>query len=312
MADSIIQPETNNSDLSHTDEHELPGEPSGEDDGATSVDDEQTQAVAESAEATTITTALDDKRHSPVIWTPRFIGTFVLILVVGMSLNSLLAQDWIDGGTHEFWIQEAHVILVLGGWIAAIAIGRSRWVRLAGIFGCVWAVFTTLNLITGYVHAYQTFGIEASLNALFSCSLLGLSICLSIDRTPQRRWDTWFFRLALIVGIGIAVIPFFISLATGLGTTSPIDVLESDIASAAVILSLCIWWLRPSCWKTQPGVTLLFGLAPALLLYLAILGAADRATNIFFLETLYFCMFLGILRIIQGDVRWRHFLQSQA
>lgn len=311
MADSIIQPETNNSDPSPTVEHELPGETAGKDNDVTTVPDEQTQAVAESVEATTIRAAPDDERRAPVIWTPRFIGAFVLILVVGMSLNSLLAQDWIDGGTHEFWIQEAHVILVLGGWIAAIVIGRSRWVRLAGIFGCIWAVFTTLNLITGYAHAYQTFGIEASLNALFSCSLLGLSLCLSIDHTPQRRWDTWFFRLALIVGIGIAVIPFFIALAAGLGATSPIDVLESDIASAAIILSLCIWWLRPSCWKTQPGVTLLFGLAPAFLLFLAIPGAADRATNIFFLETLYFCMFLGILRIIQGDVRWRQFLQSK-
>lgn len=291
MADSVIQPETNDSDPSPAIEQDLHDKAEEEDNKAASVDDEH---------------------HAPVIWTPRFIGAFALIFVIGMSLNSLLAQDWIDSGNNEYWIMVAHVVLVLGGWIAAIVIARSRWVRLGSIFGIVWAVFSGLNLTTGYLHAYQTFDIQASLNALISCSLLGLTICLAIDRTPLRRWDTWFFRLALIVGIGIAAIPFIVSAAAGLGTTSPIGVLESDIAGAAVILSLCIWWLRPSCWRTQPGVMLLFGLVPAFLLFLAIPGAADRATNIFFLETLYFCMFLGILRVIQEDVRWQHFRQPEA
>lgn len=291
MADSVTRPETNSSDPSHTDEQELQGKAEEEDNKAASPSDE---------------------RRAPVIWTPRFIGAFALIFAIGMSLNSVLAQDWIDGGNNEYWIMIAHVILVLGGWIAVIVIARSRWVRLGSIFGIVWAVFTGLNLTTGYLHAYDTFGIQASLNALISCSLLGLTICLSVERTPLRRWDIWFFRLALIVGVGIAAIPFIVSVASGLGTTSPIGVLESDIAGAAVILSLCIWWLRPSCWRTQAGVMLLFGLVPAFLLFLAIPGAADRATNIFFLETLYFCMFLGILRVIQGDVRWQHFRQREA
>ena len=307
MADSVIEPDTNDSDSSHTDGRELLSEQTGEDDGVA----EQSQTATVLAGATTITTVIGDERHAPVIWTPRFIVTFALILVIGMSLNSLLAQDWIDGGNNEYWIMVAHAITVLGGWIAAIIIARSRWVRLGSIFGCVWAAFTALNLTTGYLHAYHTFDIQASLNALISCSLLGLSICLSIERTPLRRWDSWFFRLALVVGTGIAAIPFFVSLAAGLGTTSPIGVLESDIAAAAVILSLPIWWLRSSCWKTQPGPTLLFGLAPAFLLYLAIPGAADRTTNIFFLETLYLCMFLGILRVIQGELRWRQYIQAK-
>ena len=302
MADSVTEPETNDVDPSHSDE---------QDDGTIVITDEQSQTAIVLAETASTTTVIGDKQHAPIIWTPRFIVTFALIVIVGMSLNSLLAQDWIDGGTNEFWIMAAHVILVLGAWIAAIVIARSRWVRLGSIFGCIWAVFTALNLLTGYLHAYHTFDIQASLNALISCSLLGLSICLAIDRTPLRRWDTWFFRLALIAGIGIAVVPFVISLASGLGTTSPIGILESDIAGSAVIISLPIWWLRPSCWKTQPGVTLLFGLVPAFLLYLAIPGAANRATNIFFLETLYLCMFLGILRVIQSELRWRRYIRAK-
>ncbi|MGB8347522.1 MAG: hypothetical protein WCD86_21745 [Ktedonobacteraceae bacterium] len=311
MADSITEPDTNDIDPSHTDERILRNEPDKKDGGTVSLADEQSQMVAQVTEAASTTTVIGDKQHAPIIWTPRFIVTFALIVIVGMSLNSLLAQDWIDGGTNEFWIMAAHVILVLGACIAAIVIARSRWVRLGSIFGCIWAVFTALNLLTGYLHAYHTFDIQASLNALISCSLLGLSICLAIDRTPLRRWDTWFFRLALIAGIGIAVVPFVISLASGLGTTSPIGILESDIAGAAVIISLPIWWLRPSCWKTQPGVTLLFGLVPAFLLYLAIPGAANRATNIFFLETLYLCMFLGILRVIQSELRWRRYIRAK-
>jgi len=303
MADSVIEPETNDIDSSHAGEQELHNDPPGEDGGTVSVSNEQMQTATEPAGATPITSVIGDEPPLPIIWTPGFIGTFTLIFIIGMSLNSVLAQDWIDGGNNEFWILIAHVILVLGGWVAAIVMLRSRWARLGSIFGCAWAAFTALNLTAGYLHVFQTFDIRASLNALISCLLLGLSICLSIDRTLLRRWDTWFFRLAIPAGIGIAVIPFVVIL--GAGATSPLGALESDIAASVVILSLTIWWLRPSCWKTQPGPALLFGLVPAFLLYLAIPGAANRATNIYFMETLYLCMFLGILRVIQGDIRCR-------
>lgn len=287
MADSVTQPDTNDPDSSRV------------------AETAQNNYVLEASEPVTLAeqppaameAAASSAQKLSTIWTPRFITAFVLILIIGMSLDSILSQDWVTGYGGEFWVLFPHAIIVLGSWIAALVIVQSLWVRLGSIFGCVWTTFTALNVLASYLHFFHTPDVVASTNALISCSLLGLSICLSMNSIAPGRWDTWFFRLVIPAGIAIAAIPYALTFASN----PQLSALESDVAFAAVLLSLLTWWLRPSCWKSQPGPTLLFGIVPAILLYLAIPGTVTRMTNVFFLETLDLCMFLGILRIIQGD-----------
>ncbi len=304
MADSVTQPDTNGPDSSCVDEQDSHTLESRKSTPST----EQFEAEEQQLAGANVSDTSSNQSRQPIIWTPRFITAFALVFAIGMSVNSVLSQDWAAGYGREFWILLTPIVIVLGGWIAALVIVPSRWVRLGSIFGCIWATFTALGQLPIYIHALRTLEIVASTNALTSCSLLGLSICLSMNRTSLRRWDTWFFRLAIPSSIGIAVIPYALSFAAN----PLVRVLESDSAFSAVLLSLAIWWLRPSCWRSQPGPTLLFGIAPAILLYLALPGTAARMTNVFFLETLDLCMFLGILRVIQGELRWKQYLQSRA
>jgi hypothetical protein len=101
----------------------------------------------------------------------------------------------------------------------------------------------------------------------------------------------------------------------------PLALIEGYVAMTALVLSTLVWWLRPSCWKAQPGSTFFFGIAPLILLllaipnigfnpsnfFLALVVLSPSATtttiqaNFFFSEVVLLCLALGAMRILRGQ-----------
>ena len=235
---------------------------------------------------------------SLIVWTPRFIVIFGLLLVIGLSTASLLTEGWINGFIVGSWALLSYTALLFGGWIAVIACTHSLWIRISGIFGVIWAILTSINYVLGLLVVDPHLSIIIHLNAGIHSALLGAYICLSINRTPLRRWDSLFFRLAPIIGSGIVILIFLLPPADRSGLH-----LESIAATVIFYLCILIWWIRPSCWKTQSGPAFLFGLAPAIQLLLSIPNSASPETNFFFTQVILLCFLLGIARILQGETR---------
>jgi hypothetical protein len=194
----------------------------------------------------------------------------------------------------------AHVALVSICWIAIIVRARSSWVRLGAVFGCVWAVFLSIFLVITLNRISPNVPVLPLLNTAFSSALLGCYICLSIDRTPVYRWDTWFFSIAPIVAACSVIAAFFL----GPSDSRSLSTVEVGIIATATVLSLLVWWLRPSCWKTQPGPTFLFGAASLILLLLAIPGLSDNDTNFFLRQVMLLCILLAAMRTLQSELRY--------
>ena len=234
-----------------------------------------------------------------VIWTPRFIVIFALIVILALSADSLLVQARDNGYVAGNGILLVHVALIFVVWIVIIARAHSAWIRMGGIFGCIWAIFSGINLIITLQSISPNAPVLAHLNAAFSSALLGCFICLSIAHTPLRRWDAWFFTIAPIAAICFVTALFLLTPAENRSFST----IEDAIAGIANILCLLIWWTRPSCWKTEPGVTFLFGAAPLIIMLLSIHGLADGDTNFFLWEIMLLCLLLGAIRFLQGELR---------
>lgn len=235
--------------------------------------------------------------HSGIIWTPKFIVLFALVLVIGLSVESLLTQGWADGYYRAIWVLFGHLAILLGLWIAAVVVAHSGWIRMGAIFGCIWAIFSTINLVTSLFNFGLNTPIPAFLNAAFSCALLGAYICFSVAGTELRRWDMWFFRLAIMMG-GIFVL-------VGLFIVPPSErtpgVVANAVGTIATILCMLVWWLRPACWRTHAGLTFLLGASPAIVLFLSLPGIASIRVNFFITEISLFCLILGLIRLIHGE-----------
>jgi hypothetical protein len=184
-------------------------------------------------------------------------------------------------------------------WVVIIVQTGSVWIRLGGIFGCIWAIFSAINLIITLHSISPNAPILAHLDAAFSSALLGCYTCLSIERIPLRRWDAWFFSIAPIIVICFVTGLFFLTPAD----SRSFSTIEDAIAGIANVLSVLIWWARPSCWKVVPGLTFLFGIAPLIILLLSIPGLADGDTNFFFGEVMLLCILLGTTRFLQSELR---------
>ena len=262
--------------------------------------------------------ALSDSRPV-VIWTPRFIVIFALTLVLGLSTESLLTEEWLAGFYTGQWVFQAHVIFNCLCWLALSILARSSWIRIGGIFGCIWALFLTWNIALSTLHSDPSSPVLAHVNAATCIALLGSYICLSINRTPFSRLDAWFFGLAPIAAI-IAV-AFIFLLAPAFDRS--LSTLESAIATTALVLSLLVWWIRPTSWKAQPGPAFLFGCVPLILLLLAIPNMgfpssnfflphivlypnpnlSTNEANFFFSQLALLCLLLGTMRLIFCEVR---------
>jgi len=258
-------------------------------------------------EAVATTTALNESPAKetqqavpapPIIWTPRFIVIFALALVVGLAAEGLFAEGWTNKLYPGGWILLIHAILALGWWTFILVRARSWWIRTGAIFACIWGLFACLKALMEMQVVDSSPAIIAHVIAASSSALLGAYVCLSLDRTPLRRWDAWFFRLALVLGSGAVALFYFLTPAA----SRSLAVLEGDLTATALFLCVSVWWLRPSCWKARPGPTFLFGIAPVILLFLAIPNIVDGGTNLFLSQVVFLCIILGIMRLVQCEL----------
>ena len=287
MAESVTQHGTDHSD---NDESEAERNEQATDEFE-ATRDEQTEQLATTPPETL---AL---RRGDVIWTPKFIILFTLALIIGLSADSLFTQGWIEGYYRAITVLFGNLALLLGLWVVAIVVARSWWMRTGAIFGCVWAIFSIINLVTMLYNFDLRTAVPAYLNATFSCALLGAYVCFSTAYCELRRWDIWCFRLAILVGIVFVLVGlFFPSSSNGIPA-----VLATDIGTIAAILSMLVWWLRPSCWRSHAGLTFFMGALPALALLLSLPGNTNARVNFFLTQVSLLCLILGLIRIIQGE-----------
>ncbi|GAC1349670.1 MAG: hypothetical protein NVSMB27_24960 [Ktedonobacteraceae bacterium] len=280
MTESSTQPETN--ETAQTDNAGI---------GFVEQPAELTQQTANSSAASTTPPAL--------VWTPRFMLLFALTLVVIMSVDSLLTQAVMSRFFSEAWVSLAHLLPAFACLLATIIITRSWWVRLGAIFASVWILFMGINHLLTLYTLDPNSTIPSLLNATFCGALLGAYVCLSIARTPVTRWDSWFFRFILIGSIFVVPLIYIATPAE----SRTLNTIESDLAALALTFSLLVWWARPSCWKIQPGLTLLFGIVPAIELLLAIPSVGRGGTNFYLTQVSLLCFLLATMRLLKGQLR---------
>ena len=252
-----------------------------------------------------------------IIWTPRFIVIFAPTLVLGLSIESLLTQGWLNGYYSGLWIFQVHVIFVCLGWFALLILTHSSWIRIGSTFGIIWVLFMTMHIIIYSLNTDLSLRVHALINAATCIALLGSYICLSIDKTPINRLDAWFFGFAPLIVCIVVTLIYFLSPSNERSLTT----LENAIASTALIFSLLVWWIRPTLWKSQPGPTFLFGCVPLILLILALFAKEfnpsnyflakvlsgpipsllTNESNFFFSQVALLFLFLGIMRVIQFE-----------
>lgn len=250
-----------------------------------------------------------------IIWTPRFLLIFALTLVVGTSLESVLASAWSTGVWSEIghWFILGHLMLLTLGWLVLGIVTGSRWIRVSCIFGGIFVIFLGLNVFTSLNGIDASSPLQASINAATCLALLGAYIGLSIEGTSLGAWDISLFWLALLVGGAALMVVYRLT-----AQSSPVT-LENALAALALSAAGLFWWARPSCWKKQPGPTLLLGSVPFILLSLALVNASahnfflldiliphtvsyTEVSTFFFAQFVLLCLFLGCLRLIKSEI----------
>ncbi|HEU5377844.1 MAG TPA: hypothetical protein VFV38_20665 [Ktedonobacteraceae bacterium] len=301
MPEGVIQPETNHEpeppqDHSQPEQAIRPAAP---------VEKDQERAVGDA----TRNTRLEEK----IIWTPAFILIFVLTLVLGLSAESLFTQGWYTQRFSGQWIILAHIILVACGWLSLGIVTRSRWKRTGCIFGGLAAAFMTLNIFINLQGTDPNAPLQSYSNVAACMAMLGAFIGLSIEDTSLSTWDSWLFRLFPFLAAAGTALTYFLTPQASILTT------ENALATAALIASCLIWWLRPSCWRRYPGPTFLFGLVPAILLAMAPINMSihsffllqitaphvsvySNANNFFFAQATQLCLLLGCMRFIKSEL----------
>lgn len=255
--------------------------------------------------------------RSSIVWTPRFIIIFALTLVFGLSTASLLTQGWLDGYYPGLWIFQAYVICICLSWITLLVLTHSNWIRIGSIFGIIWSLFMTMHILIYSLNADLSLLVHALINAAVCLALLGSYICLSIDKMPFNRLDAWLFGLAPLIACVVVILIYVLTPSNGRSLNS----LENAIASTSLVLSLLVWWIRPTLWKSQPGPTFLFGSVPLILLILALFARelnpsnyflakvlsgpvssiSTNEANFFFSQVALLLLLLGIMRVIQFE-----------
>ncbi len=236
----------------------------------------------------------------PLIWTAKFIVIFALSLVFGLSAASIITQWWLNGLYSGAIVLMLYSVLLIVAWMTVLLRARTLWVRVGATFGVIWAILTGVSFLFEQLTVDVHLPSVAHLNAATNTALLASTICFSLAHTALRRWDNWFLRVAPVIGCVLVVVVYLL-----VPTQSrSFSTLESTIAAIALYLSIAIWWLRPSCWRSQPGLALLFGLASVLQLILSVPHLVDSGTNFFVVQLTLICYLLIALRIYQAEARY--------
>jgi hypothetical protein len=237
-----------------------------------------------------------------IIWTPAFILRFVLVLVIGLSAAGLLTEGTVNNYYPGEWPELLFTVIAFTVWFAIFASASSIWVRLGATLGIIWTGFMGLRFcVTLLIPHDQTYTIIAHLTAAQDIALLGSYLCLSIAYTPFRRWDTWFFRIAPF----IAAISVFILYRYASGQLQhTLRGLENSVAEVTLLLCFCIWWLRPSCWKFQPGPTFILGLIPLIQLIFSLPHTYTNGEPIFFTLVVLLMSALAAMRVLQYEQKY--------
>ena len=236
---------------------------------------------------------------SPTVWTPRFIMVFFLTVVIGLSVESLFTQGWLNNVFKAEWILLVHMLLLLTGFIVLSMRGHSTWIRIGSISGSIWAIFTGASYVTTLFGISGRSLIAVQFQAVTACALLATFICFSTHHIVFRHWDSLFFWLVPFVGGGTVAVLYLLS------RTDPHHIRVLISVTTTVLLSLCValWWLRPSCWRSQPCITFLFGIAALLLLFVPFISNDTLGTPFFLSQVLLLCILLGVMRVLQGEIR---------
>jgi hypothetical protein len=256
----------------------------------------------------------EEEEREKIIWTPAFLLGFALLLVLGVSAESLFSVSWLSRFLFvNAWVILIHVLLITTVWLILGFVSRSRWIHIGCIFGGIWSAFMVFNVFINAQGMNPGSSIQSYINVATCVALLGAYTGLSIEGTLRTRWDSLLLYLSPLIGaIGVAITYFLTPQAS-------ILTVENAIAVAALIVSCALWWLRPSCWKTQPGPTFLFGMVPAIILAMAAyntsmhnlfllqttyareFGTVANSNNFFFAQLILLCLLLGCIRITKGE-----------
>jgi hypothetical protein len=232
-----------------------------------------------------------------LIWTPRFILVFALVLLLGLSLASLFTQSWLASIYPPLYVFWSYLVVALMGWLVLAFRTRSGWLRLGAGLACIWSIAMGLKFWVDTLGLDPQTALIADVNTASNCLLLATFICLSIAYTPLRTWDLWLFRALPLLGCAIVLL---ITLLTPADVRTQIG-LEGSISAVALAFSVAVWWLRPSCWQLQPGPTFIFGLVPLLLLLTSLPAFASGGDAVFASQLPLLCILLGILRLFAGE-----------
>ncbi len=238
------------------------------------------------------------KNRSPVIWTPGFIVIFGLIVVLGLAAASVITQGWTNGYYPLGLVLILYHIPVLIGWIILFRLTRSFWLKWSTLLGIFWIVLSCSYYWGTYNTLDQISTLTLHLQATAGIVFAGVYLCFSLAYLSESRWDVWFFRLVPIGLIAVLGITLYVRLYTGtlLGNT------EVVMSNEVQLFSLCVLWLRPACWKAQPGPTFLFGLFPFITVAILLVATGTLSQRFFFTQVALLAMFLAILHLIRQEM----------
>lgn len=234
------------------------------------------------------------------IWTPPFLLIFSFTLVFGIGIASIVTHIWTNSTLYTVdQVGMIAALLLSVVWLATIGIARSRWMRLGALFSLLWAV-ATLGQFWLSKHGIASQSVlQIQIHTVENSALLAGALCLSVGRTRLKRRGTIFFWLLPILFCAYLAYAYLKEPAD----TRSLLLIQEKFASLALYASIAIWWLRPSCWRDQPGPAFLFGLAAVILFLLNRSGNLGTEQNVFFLQIFFLCHLLAAARVLQGERR---------
>src|SRR5579875_375868 len=221
-----------------------------------------------------------------IIWTPAFLLTFGLTLVLGLSV-----------------------------------ITRSPWIRVGCIFGGIWAVFMCLSTFTNVQGVAPGTPVQSYINVATCIALLGAYIGLSIEGTLLTAWDTCLFFLVPIVAAVDVTLNYFMTPQASILTVY--NTLATNAIAACCLfwwLRPSCWKKHPGptfIFGLVPVILLIAALIDTSMHDFFLLQALSPysnprvyTNNFFFAEVALLCVLLGCMRMAKGELPGRFWLRK--